>query len=659
MPPKKTKQSKLSFEVPSEKQIIEFNALLRRTENLAKQLNAPVTSTIFVLLVGAWQEVVFNYAISALLPFLDELQEQNYWIFATFISFAIPPIYYGYYQLFKGLSNLLLKFLPNGVGFSLEMLPAYKAQEKLPSNAEIQRLIKELNELISKQESRLSKQKWANFFISIVIPYFASISFKNGLIIPSGSLSLYHSSLGPFIAFKSSHYSSESFDYLQGICGRVQATSSVQWAVRLYSNYNIPKQLFHFIAQLNKITSNDLAWQSLNTKHIKYSNNKEAQIAMLSISSKEITLKWWADKKSILSKVFINELYRIFLNENLPVYYFPGENTIYLGLCNISRSQERRISSTFMLRLAEYKHLESNADQILICLNAIANNIEKNLWEYAIKVSKENEYFVMFWCDLYKIRDYWQLHSHYKNIICRIIPDRYLTIDMNIIKIELPIYILENIHAYILEEIHIKNSRNVQKEFSESLTELKGRQNLNETDSLSLKKHSPENKIGKKETEDESKKCSLKKENFSKKIQFSNGITFFEENTKKNQSSAYPIQIPYIRKNHALAHVDLRVYSRVENYLSEKEINARLERGSVFGSKKGEKNKYGAEGIKLINKPTSYKNIDGQIYNAALKLKFFNGIRIFGRYVEEISLDKERYVLYEFDGPVYGHKRGN
>lgn len=636
---------------PTQEQIAILHGLLQETADLAKQINYPLNSLFF----GTLCTIMFNFITREQLNTIVEsftsnvlhIDQEASSVLASGLTLAttMPVTYYLYYKFWQFLLSRSLEIFPNGVGFTRTSSYTLKdLQQEFRSQTEVARLINELKNLITQQTVAKNRGIYFSIAASTIIPMCMAISnfsetdevvmrFNVGMFGPGMEICTLD-------ANRNEKLTNFGF-FLKKSTEAVQRLPILRRAYDYWSNYNTPKQLDNYVKSLERFNFSDYKWQIVeNTKA-----SKVTAIFSLKIpSNKDVNFKDNnLQSQKISEGAFFIELHRTLLTEGVTVFACDN-HTLYVGYHNFNESTIRNIQYKLKANLLRSALYEKCAQTTIEKLNeiSVAAKIKDRGWDSYRKQNHNGEIEAYYYISVHQIPRV--VVNHYIAALSSFAPAKNINLDGEILTLSQVSSEFEKFET--VKNTLEKNIRDLQTPTSTSLS----LQNFSATTQAASKGKSTKQLSANENKHDSKSEAPVKtsaSSPYPESIDFSNNVRFIKDEKIHSVERAYPMHVPWLQEGQAYGSIDGRVISQVSNYLKEKEIFSRLEKGVIT---KSDKTKSGGVGIQPTDE--AYKNVDGEkIPCAAFKLKFFNNIRIWGRNMNE----KSPYVHYRFDGWGPGH----
>lgn len=641
-------------------QIAILHNLLRESEALSRQINYPVSSGVFAMMITGINNILPEP--EAILKILT--QDNPVWTIAAIATFG-GVFFYSYFKLWKLISNASLAAFPNGIGYTRTPHPAHTMQKKLGSNLEVAKGTNDLQGLIKQQRVTRNRSLALSVVISAAVSFLTS-GIKFVLKSDGTYLRIYPAIRTPsYIGLKSTRFGPViNFDFSDekgiiieptGLMGFIRTIADAMQSIpvlgRVYnywSNYNTPKQLKNYAANLNLLPA--CTWS------VVAGTEKSKTTALFSLNQSGKKFTEFNDsqgrKQRISTKNFLIELHRALLIEGIPV--FRSSDEIYVAYSDSLNKKLQTIKLKFTDSLVRAVHHEKCVDDTLEKLDQLKNVIPRQYdiesWKYYRGLDDKGDLQTYYYLNLNQLPR--KTAQIFTAALLKFIPRDHLKIEDNIITVSMVPDDIKNLVTIVQQlkgSLYPSPSSNPTSNPEQSVT---SRDFKEEIDPVTEVQESEAVKGEEKETK--APNVTRKTPVYPSVIHFGKGIRFFKEEEDENKHSpgrAYPLLVSRFKEGRAYASIDPRVVQQVSDYVSEEDIINRLRRGKTHSSKKGSKNKAGGVGIQ--NTVESYTNVYGEkIACASFKLKFANNVRIFGHMVEE---EDPTYLHCRLDGWSLGH----
>ena len=609
---------------PAVRTIAELHASLRETESLAHRYNAPFASALYIMLFSWVTSQLPNRAV--LLRALEEGAQA--WLGGSVEEFwpvflwLIPAIIVMHYRLLSLVSNIVDNIFPNGVGYDRRRHPAYEMRMRLGTQGEVVRLNGELRTLIHSQHRGIRAADVMSFLISILLPYLCSmeristgVRFTAQRAVVSGTL------FGLGVEMVSPRPLGVFTD-VSRFSVRHQALQNTRLLLRAWARLRAPRQIKNFERQLQRFS--DMPWR----RHAEASD-----LWQLSFSS---DMCFGADKQTITKHAYLTELHRLLLEAKIPVYRGANDE-LYVGFSSLSSRSVRYLHARLLNRLTYVARAEQEADKVLHQLNALMRVVGlQDACDYYFAVDAEGNPRLHYYLNTDTLL--LQHADAFYDALLKFMPASCIDRQNHLIDVE----------HFALDAVKISEAIGFLREKTMRAVSV---------DSFVAAAAASVGAVKKRPVViSQLPVAAPVVDERSARIEFGNGVAFFPLAPGQSMPAnyAYPLTVPWLPAGRAYASIDERVITAAAQYLTSAQILARLERGNVHGMRAQQSHTAsGAIGIQSTTE--GYKNIHGQVCTAALKLKFNNNIRIFGRRVGEVNERGDRHVHYRFDGVGFGH----
>lgn len=659
MPGYHSKEQKV--ELPTTQQIATLNSLLRETAVLAPQVNWPISSIFFSILMEIPRVFINEKNTVVLASYLEKRLSELDGIFYPGLSMTVltATVLYGLYKLsyagWQFTSFVATTVFPNGVLLEQMPHPAYAMQQKLGSKKEVEVLIKDLQKLIAQQIKHRDFGTYASFIIGLLVSAATHTHFSNTvksigkhlhdhskfLLETPKSISLSVDWLGP-------HFRLNGWYPLTGLSRIIDNTASILQRLPMYSrvynwwsNYDTPKQIAAYIKQLATLNYSDKPWQTLNA------DNKTSAMFLLECPNKNIKFKE-NDKdekeQSISPQSYLRELHRLLLEAKFPIFAVE-EETLFVGFRDgyekFMVDLQKKLKQRLVVIARSERCIEENVKQLNQSLSIIGNRPLTGEWEGYQEVGAKGEMEFYYCFNLAGLP--LVIRADYQRLIGEVLKPEQVLIDRDILT--------------------VKITGSVQQigEFKQALKQCAQKINQEHKDqhpiALVSQQSSKKPKVsdGNKDDDKASELTEVKesKTPYPESIKFSQGFTFFREPCKRaNVKRAYPLHVGRLPEGRGYASLDEEIPDLVSPHITEKDMRDQLDKGMVHSTAKADKSKVGTVGIKEDTE--AYTNIYGECKTAVFAIKKGN-IRILGSKAEVKEENGEHYIRYHFDGYRFGH----
>lgn len=648
------------LDVPTFEEVTKLYSLLESTEDLARQINYPLTGLLWTALIQGVNFIVGENNIEKFVNYLFDI-ESDYLKIPVILSVLTFFLYY-FKSSWDFTSNSLLKIFPNGV--SIERTRHFESQlkYKLTTGSEVRQAINTLEKLIQTQATH---KRWIGYFtfgFCFVFPI-ARAAYKGFSISPvlsrkgiptSSRLTFVPPIISlrglpmPFLTFFHPDENHLPISNFSNLVYKQQGINFLKFIYNIYHNIKLPSDLKTFSERLKKASCASVIWEQ------KVFRGSEKSSVFVLKKADIYSFRSQDGVEHSLSKLgYLSEMYRILLEEKFPVYITADER-LYIGYKSLSEKKSRQIKAKLLSRLLHVEQQEKNTEKILDALNVLNNMIgSKKKWDcysiFAGSIPKTHFYIAENAMPV-------SIKDDYLSCLTEVFSHDAIELNNGILtlkkcswdnkKFELAKQKLQEVIQKLIKATRDSSQTTDSTAFTEVLSSKKVKKGLAAA-AASAAVPSDEEKTGL------SISSSIA---YPDSIHFSRGSFVFELSLLRERSKpdnyAYPIRVPWLPEGCAFAVLDPELMD-TPHFTRDRLIQL-LDVGHVLSGRGIDKTKEGAVGIKSTNEP--YKNTHGQNFTAAsFKLKLLNNIRIMGRELEKQRINGKDRILYIFDGPGFGH----
>lgn len=580
-----------AFDINSQR-LAQLYAAQYKHEQALRTVNRPFTTAIWSLSHSLMMSVLTKERTSQFSIALKQLLPR--WAYLTFTLTLVAVSITCYLKLFSKMEDLFFKILPLGLLHSKHSKSLKLDMNKLATATSVKQITANVKAEIAFMRPITFSFKLAIFALTFVLP--ATLNYVNGVaraFVPAPKFS--PSPFGLYFLPLSSKQAS-----LFGSILNRQQTS-------IWSDFFSP-----YISALTGCCRTKSPLQAFKTqiKNALGQSAKVAEVKQKDLRASMVLIKLPPEPQNIMLKeVYLEEAYRILLDEGLPA--FRTASAIGLGYCALPTKTQARIKQHFDQAMQARIRQDKVENKCIGILNRLSR--------------------------LCRLPNTWDAHHG----------SAYITTEPGQ---------AQRIQT-VLEQFGLTFQRD-QRTFAIDLTqvtdELAGQINGartstqyssgNPTGAGSVAQPKPRRRGPRTIPIIADPISAPAPFQYPEKIHFRR-ISFNRADGHKGP--VFPLNLPWLPQGRAYGYIHPRAIERVSTYLTAQQCQAPL--ASFSRASKG------TTGTGIKTSSEAYKDIDGKNQTAAIKLKYTNNVRIWGRQVERANQDGEQRLLYCFDGPGFGH----